>query len=192
VVDRAAVRQALGITPDQFAIVNVGRFVRDKGQDIAVQALASLPDAAHLYLVGDPATEFGQHVQALAAASSRVHFLGYRGDVPQLLGAFDAYLSSSRREALGLSLVEGAAAALPTVATSVGGVPEVVLDGQTGLLVPSEDAAALAQGLQRLMTQPGLAQQMGVAARAHYLNTFTVQRMLDDTLQVYRRAGRPS
>lgn len=187
-VDRAAVRAALGIPADQFAVVNVGRFVRDKGQDIAVQAMDHLPPAAHLYLIGQPDTAFGQEVQAQSSGSPRVHFLGYRNDVPHLLPAFDAYLSSSRREALGLSLVEGAAAGLPTVATRVGGVPEVVLDGRTGHLVPSNDAAALARGIQHLINQPEQGRHMGQAARAHYLQTFTVGCMLAGTLAVYDQA----
>ena len=186
--DRQAIRQQLGIADDVFAVVNVGRFVRDKGQDLAVQALQSLPERAHLYLIGDPDTAFGREVRQLAGHSPRVHFLGYRADVPELLAGFDCYASTSRREALGLSLVEGAAAALPTVATAVGGVPEVVLDGHTGWLVPSEDTQALAQALQLVMDHPEQAHAMGQAARQHYLNTFTVDGMLARTLRVYEQA----
>lgn len=191
-VDRAVQRRVLGIPDDRLALVNVGRFVRDKGQDVLVEALGAMPPQAHLYLVGDPATAFGQQVQALAEqhAPERVHFLGYRGDVPSLLPAFDIYLSGSRREALGLSLVEAAAARLPVVATAVGGVPEVVLEGRSGLLVPSEDAVALARAVVSLASDLSRCRALGDAGRRHYLQQFTVQAMVAGTLQAYAAALR--
>src|SRR5690606_35221824 len=132
--DREALRQELCIAKDAHAVVNVGRFIRDKGQDLLVDAIRQCPPDMHLYLIGDPQTPYGQQVRHLARDLPRAHFLGYRGDVQRLLPAFDAYALSSRREALGLSIVEASAASLPIVATAVGGVPEVILDGQTGLL----------------------------------------------------------
>ena len=185
--ERAALRRELGIGKQAFALVNVGRFVRDKGQDLLVQAMAQAPVQTELFLLGDPGTEFGRHVQQMAGGHGRIHFLGYRDDVPRLLPAFDAYVSSSRREALGLSLVEAAAAALPTIATRVGGVPEVVLDGRTGQLVPTEDAGALARAIAALAATPDAARSLGAAARRHYLDTFTVGHMLAQTLDLYRR-----
>lgn len=184
--DRLALRRELGIPDDVAAIVNVGRFVRDKGQDLLVKALSAMTSHATLYLIGETNTSYGQQVRQLAGDSVRVKFLGYRADVPRLLPAFDAYASASRREALGLSLVEAAAAGLPTVATAVGGVPEVVRDGVTGHLVPSEDIAALGKALDALLSSPAHARSLGDAARAHYLDTFTVQHMLEQTLRVYR------
>lgn len=186
-IDRPALRRELGIPEGQMAIVNVGRFVRDKGQDLLVQAMARLNTPATLYLVGGTDTAFGQEVQALARDNPRVKLLGYRADVPRLLPAFDLYASASRREALGLSLVEAAAARLPTVATAVGGVPEVVVEGRTGRLVPSEDVPALAGAMDALLASPDGMQAMGEAARQHYLATFTVQHMLEQTLRVYER-----
>ncbi|MFZ5528343.1 MAG: glycosyltransferase [Pseudomonadota bacterium] len=187
-VDRDEVRRQLGIPQDVFAVVNVGRFVRDKGQDLLVQALSRCPAHVHLYFVGEPDTDFGQHIKAQAQGQARIHFLGYRGDVPQLMAAFDAYASASRREALGLSLVEAAAAHLPTVATAVGGVPEVVLDGLSGILVPSEDVDAIARGIEALVLNPSQAQAMGRAAREHYLRQFTLDSMFAGTQAVYRLA----
>lgn len=187
--DRLALRHELGIRDHEFALVNVGRFVRDKGQDLIIQALALCPPSTRLYLIGDANTDFGQRVLDLARQTGlgegRVHFLGYRDDVQHLLPAFDAYVSASRREALGLSLVEAAAASLPTVATAVGGVPEVVIDGVTGRLVPSEDPRALGDAITRLVSSPDKGRAQGEAARHHYLGHFTVDHMTRRTLQLY-------
>ncbi|MBU0915057.1 glycosyltransferase [Aquabacterium parvum] len=172
--ERAALRAELGIPVDAFAVVHVGRFVRDKGQDLLVQAMRSVPAGVHLYLVGDPATEFGREVQALLttepALAARVHCLGFRPDVQRLLPAFDAFALASRREALSIAVIEAFAARVPVVATRVGGVPEIVRHEDTGLLVPTENAAALAQGITRL-----------------YQEQLTARSMLDRTLALYQR-----
>ena len=189
--DRAALRRELGIAPDSWAMVNVGRFIRDKGQDQLVQALHHCPaerEELQLYLIGDPATGFGQEVRTLAQADARIHFPGYRADVARLLPAFDAYLLGSRREALGLSLVEAAAAGLPAVAMAVGGVPEVVKDGVSGYLVPAGDTAAMAGRILALQADPQQARTLGAAACRHYQARFTREAMLQGILAVYRQA----
>ena len=188
--DRQALRDELGMAPATFALVNAGRFVADKGQDTLVRALKHCGPDVHLYLIGDAQTPFGESVRASVPEHVRVTFLGYRADVPRLLGAFDAYVLGSRREALGLSLVEAAAARLPSIATSVGGVPEVVLDGRSGWLVPVDDVLAMAQQVERLRAQePQARAAMGELARQHYLAHFMVQRMVEGTVAVYRRVA---
>lgn len=186
-LQRAALRQELGIADKAFAAVNAGRFVRDKGQDLLVQALAACDDRVQLYLIGEPNTEFGRQVQQLASRDPRVHFLGYRSDVQRLLPAFDAYVLSSRREALGLSLVEAFAARLPVVATAVGGVPEIVIDKSTGLLIPPERAAAIAEALNTLVRHPPMADTLAANGRQFFVDRLTVQQMVDQTLAVYQR-----
>ncbi|MCW7536293.1 glycosyltransferase family 4 protein [Aquabacterium sp. A7-Y] len=183
---REAQRAALGIRPDTFAVFSAGRFIRDKGQDLMVRALRQSRTRWSLFLAGDTATPFGAEVRALAGEDPRIRFLGYRDDVQALLPAFDAYVSASRREAFPLALVEASAAALPIVATAVGGVPELVVDGRTGLLVPTEDAAALNGALSRLVQERQLAQALGQAAHAQYLQRFTVKQMVERTAALYR------
>lgn len=190
--DRQAVRQALGIAPGEFALFSAARFIHDKGQDLMVRALRGCRQPATLYLAGDPATPFGAEVQALAGGDTRIRFLGYRGDVQALLAGFDAYLSASRREAFGLSIAEACAAGLPVVATAVGGVPEVVQDQGNGLLVGTEDVAALSAAIDRLASEPALASQLGTAGRQRYLDRFTVERMVQSTEALYRRLQEPS
>jgi glycosyltransferase involved in cell wall biosynthesis len=153
---------------------------------VLVAALANCPPQVHLHLIGNPDTEFGRTVAATAKDNPRIHFIGYRNDVQRLLPAFDTFVQGSRREALSLSLIEAAAAGLPAVATAVGGVPEVIADGTTGILVPPEDPAAMGAALWRLVDTPAMGRAMGEAARKRYLEMFTEARMLEGTLAVYR------
>jgi glycosyltransferase involved in cell wall biosynthesis len=186
VADRAAVRAELGIGDDEFAVFSAGRFIPDKGQDLMLDALARTRRPMRLFLAGDAGGDFGRSVRA-AGVGQRVVFLGYRDDVPRLLSGFDAYLSASRREALGLSLIEAAAAGLPIVATAVGGVPEVVADGISGRLVASGDAAALAAALDHLVDHPAEATAQGRRGRERHLAHFTVEAMVGQTLDLYHR-----
>lgn len=188
---RAALRTELGIPFDTFAVAHVGRFVRDKGQDLLVQAMRSVPAGVHLYLIGDPATDFGREVQALLTAepalAARVHCLGFRPDVQRLLPAFDAFALASRREALSIAVIEAFAARVPVVATRVGGVPEIVRHEDTGLLVPTEDAAALAQGITRLSTDADLRARLVAGGEQLYKTQLTARSMLERTLALYQR-----
>jgi glycosyltransferase involved in cell wall biosynthesis len=187
---RAALRAELGIPDGQLAWVNTGRFNADKAQDLLAQAWLALPEPIKatmgLHLIGDADNAYGREVRSLVAGDPRVRFLGYRNDVQRILPAFDAYALSSRREALGLSIIEAMAAGLPVVAARVGGVPEVVTDGETGCLVPANDAQALAKGMARLQ-DAALGRQWGLAGRARYLAHFTDRGMAQTILDLYAR-----
>lgn len=185
VFDKAELRRELGIRPDAVAIFNAGRFIYDKGQDLITEVARNLSELS-FYLAGDTDTAFGKEVRASASDLSNVHFLGYRNDIQRLLPAFDMYLSASRREALSLSLLEAAAASLPVVATSVGGIPEAVLDGVTGLLAPAFDTAALTEAMRRLSFDKNLRQRLGNNAYIRYCNMFTVDKMVDSVEKLYR------
>lgn len=185
---RASLREELSIPDGVTAVVNAGRFIHDKGQDLLIAALAQTPKDVHLYLIGDPDTEFGRQVRQQPHDAERVHFLGYRKDVQRILPAFDIYALSSRREALPLSLVEAFAARLPVVATTVGGVPEIVLHERTGLQVPPDDAVALGQAIARLQGVPGLKQRLASLGRQHFEEHLTADRMVAQTLDVCARA----
>lgn len=189
--ERAALRAELGLAPDAFAVVHVGRFVRDKGQDLLLQAMRSVPEHVHLCLIGDPNTAFGREVVAMQQdhpeLAARVHTLGFRPDVQRLLPAFDAFALASRREALSIAVIEAFAARVPVVATRVGGVPEIVRHEDTGLLVPTEDAAALAQGITRLSASPALRTQLVEGGERLYQDQLTARSMVERTLALYQR-----
>ena len=99
--------------------------------------------------------------------AGRVHFLGQRDDIPDLLAALDIFVLPSHSEGVSLALLEAMAAGLPVIATAVGGLPEVVTDGVNGLLIPPQDPEALAQALARLLDDPALAKKLGENARQH-------------------------
>jgi len=197
---RVALRRELGIPDGVFAVAHAGRFVRDKGQDLLMQAMLQTQGDAHsgvhLYLMGDPATEFGAQLEQTVRTlrdidvhvAERIHLLGYRQDVQRLLPAFDMFALASRREAISLSVIEAFAAHLPVVATAVGGVPEIVLHEDTGLLVPSDDATALGQAMARLHGDADLAARLAAAGRQRYEQHLTAERMVASTLDVYARA----
>ncbi|MCM1129610.1 MAG: glycosyltransferase [Alistipes senegalensis] len=185
--ERLALRRELHIPEGQFAVVLAGRFHRDKGQDVLIEAGKACPDDVHFYFIGDTATPFGKEVTSLAGGDARFHFLGYRPDVQRILPAFDLYAAPSRREAFSLALVEAGAAQLPIVGMDVGGIPESVVDGETGLLVEAGNTAAFALAIQRLASSPALREAMGYRARERYEQLFTVEQMLAQTEQVYQK-----
>ncbi len=184
---RAQLRQELGIPNGVTAVVNPGRFSHEKGQDLLLQAMAHVPSDVNLYLMGDASTAFGQQVSRMPHDPQRVHFMGYRDDVQQILPAFDMLALPSRREAISLAVIEAFSASLPVVAAAVGGVPEIVLPEHTGLLVPPEDPLALAQAITRMHSQTAWAQQLGKQARQHYEQHLTTECMVSQTLALYER-----
>jgi glycosyltransferase involved in cell wall biosynthesis len=184
-----AVRRVIGIDDNEFALCSAGRFVSEKGQDLMVQAVLRCSPNVTLTLIGDAQTPFGREVRALAGGNPRVRFLGFRNDVSTLLPAFDGYLCASHCEAFGLSLAEATAAGLPIIATAVGGIPEVVIDGANGCLVPVNDVAAMAAAIVRLLTNPALSQAQGAAGRLRYLQHFSVHRMVSTTVDLYALAA---
>jgi glycosyltransferase involved in cell wall biosynthesis len=166
----------------------VARFIRDKGQDLALAALAQLDPTVHLILIGDDATPWGAKMRDQAVASgcgARVHFMGFRADAVQLMSSLDCLWAPSRRESLGIALIEASAQGVPAVATRVGGHPEVIIDGVNGLLVPPSDADAIAQATRRLLASDRLRISIGQAARARYSQAFTLAGMLTRTEQHY-------
>ena len=116
---------------------------------------------------------------------SRVRFLGIRADVADILRASDVFVLSSRWEGNPLSVMEAMAAGLPVVSTAVGGVPELVQEGATGRLVPSEDAGALARALQALVDDPAHRAAMGAAARRHAVAHFDIRHTVRGYEQLY-------
>lgn len=196
--DRSAVRAELGLADDQTALCLVARFIRDKGQDLALSALAGLgQDNLRLFLVGEAEGPWFAKVQGEIAAAGlerRVVCLGHREDVGRLLAGMDIFLAPSRREALSLSILEACAAGLPIVAAWVGGIPEIIVDGENGLLFPSEDAGALERALRVLIENPARRDVLGRNARATFLGRFGITGMVNATLDAYlqlRRAGLP-
>lgn len=179
----------------------LSRLERVKGHDIALEALAALRSRmpVRLAIVGPEDTDWARQVRAMAASlglDDLVDFQGLRNDLSAAFSQFDVVLAPSRREALSLTLIEAAAAARPSIAADIGGIPEVVVHEQTGLLVPPEDPDALARAILRLGADPELRARLARGARERFEKYFTIDAMLQGTLRVYtdalaRQAGRP-
>lgn len=173
-------------------LLMVARFVEQKDHALLIRALHRVKGDWQLQLAGQGETL--DHVRALAGElpPDRVRFIGQRDDVPALLAGSDIFLLISHHEGLPLSIIEAMSAAMPVLATAVGGVDELVQDGLTGLLHRAGDEADLAFKLQRLVDDSALRQRLGEAARARYQQCFTESAMLENTRTVYRRMLAPA
>jgi glycosyltransferase involved in cell wall biosynthesis len=180
--------------PHQAPLVgNVAALTPHKGQRHLIEAAAlvvrHVPDARFI-VAGE-----GELRESLARQikehrlDKHVMLTGFRPDVLSLHKAFDIFVMSSITEGLGTSLLDAMAAGKPVVATSTGGIPEVVAEGVTGFLVPPRDHAAMAGAIVTLLKDAGLRQRMGAAGRARAREYFSADRMLKETVKVYRRVA---
>jgi glycosyltransferase involved in cell wall biosynthesis len=183
------VRRELGLPAEAPVIGLVARLDHwGKGHKELFESMVSLKERypVHALLVGGGRRE--DEVKALAAdlgLADTVHFLGPRQDVPDLLHAIDIFVLPSYREGVSLALLEAMAAGLPVVVTAVGGTPEVVTDGETGLLIPPQDAAALTGALARLLADRAWGKQLGENARAHVREHFSLERLGREINEIY-------
>jgi glycosyltransferase involved in cell wall biosynthesis len=187
--DGVEFRARAGAAADDILLTCVCRLVPHKRVDRPIRAVASLrgtnPDL-RLAVVGD-----GEHRPALErlarelGVSDRVTFMGYMPDVAPVAAAADiAVLTSDSDEGTPVSLIEAAAAGVPAIATTIGGVADVVAPGAGVLLAPG-DEAGLADGIARLAADADLRRRMGRTASAHVLERFAVERLLDDMDSLY-------
>jgi glycosyltransferase involved in cell wall biosynthesis len=150
-------------------LLAMGRLHRNKGFDTLLQAMALLPREAHLSLAGDgPEGPALQRLAATLGVAARVSFLGWRQDRGALLAGCDIFLCPSRHEPLGNVVLEAFSAGKPVVAASAAGPAEVIRDDATGMLVPVDDAAALAAGVAALIGDPARAARLGAGGRDEF------------------------
>jgi glycosyltransferase involved in cell wall biosynthesis len=181
---RAAVRAELGIPGDAWVVGTVGRMDEFKNQALLVRALLPRLGAGYrLVLVGDGPRR--DEVARAAGGSPWIALTGRRMDVDRLLPAFDVFALPSKSEGLPLVVPEAMAAGLPVVATAVGGLPDVIADGETGLVVPVEERP-LAAALAALEADRDRARALGARGREVALARYSAERMLDDYLALYR------
>jgi glycosyltransferase involved in cell wall biosynthesis len=189
-MSRDAMRTALGLPLDAPVAGMIARLTEQKGHRFLLEALARTPALSRVQLIaiggGDLESALVAQATELGLAS-RVHFLGPRRDLGDLLAAMDVFVMPSLWEGLPLSLVLAMGASRACVATRVAGIPEVVDDGRTGLLVPPADAAALGAALARLFGDAALRQRMGADAAAAVRPRFNVERYVDSIVGIYDR-----
>lgn len=188
---RKFMRGQLGIEADAPVAGIVCRLVEQKGVSYGLQAfaqvVAQLP-AARLLIAGDGPLRAQLEAEAAALGmGDQVHFLGWRDDVAQLMHTFDLLLVPSIWEGFGLVILEAMAHQLPAVASAVSAIPEIVVDGETGLLVPPRDVDALAGALVNLLGDAPLRKHMGMLAEDRLEVHFSAARMVDETIALYRK-----
>ncbi len=184
-------RQELGLPSDSVLVGTVAILRNKKGhRDLLAAAPLVLAEApqVHFVIAGNGPQE--AKLRALIAErglDARVHLLGLRRDVPELLAALDLFVLPTHQEALGTAFLEAQAMGVPVIGTRVGGVPETIAEGQTGLLVPPHEPVALAQAMLELITQPARRQRMAAAARAWVTGRFSIEAMAEGMLRVYEK-----
>lgn len=186
---RAAFRQALGVPLDALVVTLVARIERIKRVDRFLRIAQRLGvDSAHFLVVGDG--ELRHQLQTSGDArrlGSRLIWTGLRSDMPDVYVASDALVVTSDNEGTAASAIEAQAAGLPVVSTRVGGMPTVVVDGETGYLVDVDDEEAFADRLRLLLHDPELAERLGRRGAARARTRFSLDRLVSDLDGLYRR-----
>ena len=190
-----SIRRELSLTPDARIVLFTGRLHRQKGPDVLLQASAILRERvpnAHVVLAGDgPLRAQLARKAAELGLADRFHLLGPRDDVPALLADADVLALPSRWEGMPNAVLEAMAARKPAVAADVGGCREVIAHGETGLLVPPTDPAALASAIERIFADRDLAARMGAAARQRAEREFSIEKMVSRNEDIYERVLKP-
>ena len=189
--DKRAARKQKGLPIDGHLLGIFGRLAGNKGHKCLIRAMDEVvkryPEATLLVAGhGKEEANFRSEVESLGL-NSRVHFLGRRRDVPDLLGLLDCFILPSRHDPFPVVLLEAAAAGLPCVATDDGGNPESVVHERTGLLVPVDDPKALAEAIVTVLDDPERARRWGAAGRAKIERLHTARVMMEQIESLYER-----
>ena len=190
--ERGAARAGLGIAPGAFVLAFTGRLVGDKGVNELVAAFCALAGAhpeLELLLIGHEEPELDPllpETQRLLRDHPRIHFIGYRRDVPTLLEAADAFVFPSYREGFPNALLEAMAMQLPCIATDICGCQEIITSGENGILIPARDAAAVEKAMAQLLAMPSAEREkMGAAARRHIETRYSFRYVSEQLHQYY-------
>ncbi|HSD69263.1 MAG TPA: glycosyltransferase [Woeseiaceae bacterium] len=187
--DREFLEREFAIDLDTFAIAIVAQLIPRKGHRYLLEALASLKGRyprLRLEVFGSGVLD--EALRRLVAAlglNGMVHFAGYRDDLDDFLSGFDLLVHPAVREGLGVAMLKASAAGLPVIAFDVAGAREIVENGQTGLLVPSEDSGALAAAIARLIEDTALRRRMGANGRARMQRDFSIDNMVNQYVKTY-------
>ena len=182
-------RRREGFAPEDTIFVCVAQFRPQKNHRLLLEAFAKGAAAhprVHLLLVGwgSQETQLRKQVEALGLRR-RVHFMGLRTDIPEVLAASDVFVLSSDYEGNPLAVMEAMSAGKPVISTSVGGVPELIKNGSSGLLVPQANSEAFARAVNRLATNPQMRKAMGKVAAKCATERFSVETMTEAYEELY-------
>jgi glycosyltransferase involved in cell wall biosynthesis len=183
----------LWLPHDAPIVGNVAALVPHKGQRHLIEAAAivvkKVPDARFVIAGEGPLRATLERQIKEHRLEKHVFLAGFRPDILSVHKAFDVFVMSSVTEGLGTSLLDAMACGKPIVATRAGGMPEVVVDGQTGLLVEPRDDAGMADAIVALLRDEGLRRRMGAAGQTRAHARFSAERMVQETLAAYERVA---
>lgn len=189
--ERDAVRKALGVPEPALLVLAVAQLMHRKGIDVLLAAAARLGDPRLVFAIageGPEARALRQLADQLKLGDA-VLWLGRRQDVGDLLAACDVFVLPSRAEGLGVAALEALGAARPVVATRVGGLADLIVDGESGLLVPPEDVAALAAAIARMRDDAALRERIAAAGPGRVDAGYRPEQYVARHLQIYRRVA---
>lgn len=188
-------RQALGVPADGYLVGCAGRLSVEKGFDRVIEALAQ-PELRqrriHLVLAGEgPMREALTALAARLGVADRVRLLGYRDDLPRVLRALDTFVLASVHEGMPNALMEAMAQGVPCIVTPVGGVAELVRNGESGVVIDRSAAEPIAQAIVKLMDTPTMAARLGQAGRRRMQESFSVRENVRRFEELYRHLANP-
>lgn len=190
---RLELRQELGVGPQELLIANIAYLTDQKGHDTLLRGLAQLDQASTptlswtAFVAGDGPLMASLKALADRLNLSKVHFLGVRNDIDRLLLGSDVFAFPSNHEGLGTSLLDALGFQIPVVASRVGGIPEIILDQNTGLLVEVGDALGLAQAIGQLLADQSTARQLASNGRRYVSEQFSLKGMIDGNEAIYNQ-----
>ena len=192
---RLELRKSLKLPEDKTIVLFAGQIVPRKGVQDLIKAWKLLSqkvqDKAYLVIIGDDLAGKGAYRREMENLAKELavpaDFRGFQKNVDEWLEAVDIVIVPSHIEPLGNATLEAMAHARPVIGAAVGGIPEMIVDGKTGLLVPAQDPKALAEALTLLIEDPSLARQMGQAARRRCEEMFSLERHVENILKVYEK-----
>ncbi|MCW3095028.1 MAG: hypothetical protein JWL77_646 [Chthonomonadaceae bacterium] len=182
-----SVRSEIGVGASDRIVLAVGRLSPEKGFDVLIDAFASLQTRlqdTHLVIVGDgpEAARLKAHAEK---STERIHFLGHRSDTARLFAVSDLIVTPSRQEGQGIVPLEAMAAGRAVIASRVGGLVETIVEGETGLLVPPDDAPALCGTMETLLNDPQRCDTMGAAGRRRVEQEYSLQGQIQKIEAIY-------
>jgi glycosyltransferase involved in cell wall biosynthesis len=188
--DRAVFERELGLGPGQRPVGVIAQLIERKGHRYLIEALGPVlarhRDVRVLIFGKGPLREQIQSQISAAGLQERVRLVGFHPDLARVLPCLDLVVHPALMEGLGVALLEAAAAGVPVIASRAGGMPEIVRDGENGLLTPPGDIVALRQALEALLDDPGRARAMGQRGRQIVAEHFSIDAMVEGNLAVYR------
>ena len=189
-VDRAAMRQRIGVPEDALLIGVIAQLIQRKGHRFLLDALPPLISAhpnlrVRFFGQGPLDAELRGQIAA-AGLTDQVALAGFRTDLDEILPALDLVVHPALMEGLGVSLLQAASAGVPVIASRAGGIPEAVRDGENGLLVPPGDVAALRDAIRALLDDPDRRRALGAGGQALMAREFSIDAMVEGNLAVYR------